>query len=356
VGYKVGLFKFVLDEFEIRIKFQVQQRGPLLCSDQRDRCWRDSYRIDAPFWFAELSNPIEDVVKSKEKICFAKDPEKLLQQAIVKFVQESSSDYRKVDGGKYFDSPLVGFASANDPLFKQYRKIIGRFHFTRQDIFDLTFGKSNRKKELSVSSWVLPICEDTRKANRKEDKYPFQIWSHTRYFGEPFNLKLRNHVVSLLQRRGYKSVAPTNSRHFKHHMRSPKVGVTSNWSERHAAYACDLGTFALCDGFITPKGKAVRLGTAVTDLVLKPSRRPYPHHQVNCLYFYNKTCKVCAIRCPRGAVTSTGHNKNKCYDYMENVCHPARMAEYGVEITGCGLCQTQVPCEFQIPKPIQEYI
>jgi ferredoxin len=285
---------------------------------------------------------------------FNSDPENFIRQAIAKFVQESSFNHRKVGGGRYFDSPLVGFASANDPLFKQYKKIIGRFHFTPQDIFDLTFGKRDPKKELSVISWVLPICEDTRKANRKEDKYPSLLWSHTRYFGEPFNVKLRNHVVSLLKRKGYKAVAPTNSPHFKHHMYSPKVGFTSNWSERHAAYACGLGTFALCDGFITPKGKAMRLGTVVTDLVLKASGRPYRHHHANCLYYFNKTCRVCATRCPASAITSKGHDKDKCYEYMHDVCRPAKGTEYGVEITGCGLCQTRVPCEFQIPKPIQK--
>ena len=293
-------------------------------------------------------------MKSKPAVYFAKEPEKFIEQAIAKFVDESSSNHRNVDGGRYFDSPLVGFASGNDPLFKEYKKIIGRFCFSPREIFDLTFGKSDRKRELSVISWVLPICEDTRKRNRKEDKYPSRLWSHTRYFGEQFNNKLRNHVVSLLKRRGYKAVAPTNSPYFKHHMHSRKVGFTSNFSERHAAYACGLGTFGFCDGFITPRGKAMRLGTVVTDLVLKSSGKPYPHHHANCLYYFNKTCKVCAMRCPSGAITSKGHDKDKCYDYMHNVCRPARIAEYGVEITGCGLCQTKVPCEFEIPKPIQK--
>jgi epoxyqueuosine reductase len=293
-------------------------------------------------------------MKSKERIYLAKDPEKFLQEAIAKFVLESSSNHRKVDGARYFDSPLVGFASAHDPLFKQYKKIIGRFHFTPQEIFDLTFGKTGRKKGLSVISWVLPISEDTRRDNRKEDTYPSLLWSHTRYFGEPFNVKLRNHVVSLLKQKGYKAVAPTNSPYFKHHMHSSRVGFTSNWSERHAAYACGLGTFGLCDGFITPRGKAMRLGTVVTDLVLKPSDKPYPHSHANCLYYFNKTCKVCAMRCPSGAITSSGHDKDKCYDYMHNVCRPVKMVGYGVEITGCGLCQTKVPCEFEIPKPLQK--
>lgn len=293
-------------------------------------------------------------MKSKSRVCFAKEPEKFIEQAIGKFVDESSSNRRKVDGGRYFDSPLVGFASANDPLFKQYKKIIGRFHFSPQDIFDLTFGKSDRQRELSVISWVLPISQDTRKANYRQDKYPSLLWSHTRYFGEPFNVKLRNHVVSLLKRRGYNAVAPTNSPHFKHHMHSPKVGFTSNFSERHAAYACGLGTFGFCDGFITQKGKAMRLGTVVTDLVLKPSDKPYHNYHANCLHYFNRTCRVCVKRCPSGAITSKGHDKDKCYGYMHNVCRPAKVVEYGVEITGCGLCQTKVPCEFEIPKLIQK--
>jgi len=293
-------------------------------------------------------------MKSQKGISFAKDPKTYIQEAINEFVQESRYNRRKVDGGKYFDLPLVGFGSGNDPLFKQYKKIIGRFHFTPRDIFDLTFGKSDFGKELSVISWALPISEDVRKANRKEDRYPSLLWSHTRYFGETFNEKLRDHVVSLLKRKGYKAVAPTNSPYFKHHMHSPKVGFTSNWSERHAAYVCGLGTFALCDGFITPIGKAMRLGSVVTDLALKPSDKPYPRHHGNCLYYFNGTCKVCATRCPCGAITSKGHDKDKCYDYMHNVTLPTKNAEYGVGIAGCGLCQTKVPCEFEIPKPIQK--
>lgn len=294
-------------------------------------------------------------MKSRETTLFAKHPEKVIEKAIVKFVQESSSNRRKVDGGRYFGLPLVEFASADDPLFKEYKKAFGRFHLSPKDIFDLTFGKSDRNKELSVISWILPISEDTRKANRKATKFPSLLWSHTRYFGEPFNSKLRDHVVSLLKRKGYKALAPTKSPHFIHHMHAPRVGFTSNFSERHAAYACGLGTFGLCDGFITPKGKAVRVGVVVTDLVLKPSDKPYAYHHGNCLYYFNRTCKVCATRCPAGAITSKGHDKDKCFDFMHNVSRPANSAKYGVKITGCGLCQTKVPCEFQIPKLIQKY-
>ncbi len=57
-------------------------------------------------------------MRSKPSVYLAKEPEKFIEQAITKFVQESSFNRRKVDGGRYFDPPLVGFASANDPLFQ----------------------------------------------------------------------------------------------------------------------------------------------------------------------------------------------------------------------------------------------
>jgi epoxyqueuosine reductase QueG len=288
-----------------------------------------------------------------KRITFDRNPEKFIERTIANFVQKSHANRRKVDAGKYWEAPLVGFAWGKDPFFKQYKKIIGKFHFTPQEIFELTFGKGNQPKELSVISWVLPASEDIRKSNRKESKYPSLLWAHARDFGEQFNVKLRNHVVSLLRKKGFKAVAPMNSPYWRR-LRSPKVGLTSSWSERHVAYACGLGAFGLSDGLITAKGKAMRVGSVVTDLPLKPSEKIYPHHRANCLYFFNHTCKTCAVRCPAGAITPKGHDKDKCFEYSYGVALRDKKAEYGVKITGCGLCQTKVPCEFEIPKLIQK--
>lgn len=291
-------------------------------------------------------------MEERERITFNKDPEDFIEKAITKFVRDHPANRRKVDGGRYWDTPLVGFASGEDPLFKQYKKIIGKFHFTPKEIFDLVFGKGKARGELSVISWILPVSEDIRKSNRRENKFPSLLWAHTRDFGEQFNVTLRSHLVTLLQRRGYRAVAPMNSPHWKR-LKSPRVGWASNWSERHAAYACGLGAFGLSDGLITAKGKAMRVGSVVTDLFLIPSNKIYPHHRANCLYYFNKTCRACADRCPAGAITEKGHDKNKCeaYFYSENFLNKKK--EYGVKIAGCGLCQTKVPCEFEIPRLIQ---
>jgi len=288
-----------------------------------------------------------------KKPSFSKDPEKFIEKAVIQFTQKSPANRRKVDGGRYWDQPLVGFASGDDPLFRQYKKIIGRYHFTPKEIFELTFGKGQRPKQISVISWVLPASEDIRKSNRKEDRYPSLLWAHARNFGEQFNVRLRDHVVAVLKNKGHQAVAPMNSPHWRP-LKSPKIRHTSNWSERHVAYACGLGAFGLSDGFITPKGKAIRLGSVVTNLPLRPSRRRFPHPYFNCLYYFNQTCRRCAERCPTGAITARGHDKDKCCEYLDNGIDKAKTKEYGVTTAGCGLCQTKVPCEFEIPKLIQK--
>ncbi len=300
--------------------------------------------------------PLSGEYEVMNRITFGRNPEEFIKKAVIRFTQNSSSNRRKVDGGKYWEIPLIGFASGNDPLFNQYKKIIGKFHLTPREVFELTFGKRRQPEALSVISWVLPTSEDIRMSNRKEVNYPSLLWAHTRDFGEEFNIKLRNYVVSQLKKRGYRAVAPMNAS-FWRRLRSPRVGLASNWSERHVAYACGLGAFGLSDGLITMKGKAMRVGSVVTDLVLKPSEKLFPHHQANCLYYFNGTCQKCAGRCPAGAITEKGHDKEKCFEYTYGVVMRDKKTEYGVKIAGCGLCQTKVPCEFEIPKLIQkEYL
>ena len=119
-------------------------------------------------------------------------------------------------------------------------------------------------------------------------------------------------------------------------------------------YAAGLGTFGLSDGFITPRGIAMRCGSVVTNLPLAVTPRDYTSHTANCLYLSEGTCGVCAERCPAGAITREGgHDKLKCQEFTYGTLRPL-FAEYGVEGErgagiGCGLCQTGVPCEAGIP-------
>lgn len=186
-------------------------------------------------------------MKDLKRIQFSQILREFLKDAVIRFAGESLANRRKVGRGRYWDKPLVGFASGDDPLFKQYKKIIGEFHFTPHEIFEETFGRDRKAKNLTVISWILPAFEDIRESNRNEAKYPSLLWAHARDFGEEFNIKLRNYLVTLLEKKGFRAVAPMNSPYFRW-VRSPKTGLASVWSERHAVYAAGLGTFVVSWG------------------------------------------------------------------------------------------------------------
>ena len=253
------------------------------------------------------------------------------------------------DNDIIFDEPLVQFADGDDPIFTEYKTIIDPTHLTPREALAKAYDKDpeNLPQKLSVISWILPITEKTRIANRRETRAPSRLWSHTRWFGEIFNNDMRDHVTNLLTEAGYMVTAPMKSPYFQI-LRSDK-GMASNWSERHVAYAAGLGTFSLSDGFITEGGIAHRCGSAVTDMALPASPRTATGPYTNCLTYVNEKCGKCIERCPAGAITDKGHDKVKCGGYLRELGYnPEQFRKrYDLEksVAGCGLCQTKVPCE-----------
>ncbi len=249
---------------------------------------------------------------------------------------------------KIFDEPLIKYADSEDELFIQYKKIIGIVHMMPREALAAAYNikPESLPHRLSVISWILPIAENIRKSNRKEKLQPSRLWSYTRWYGEKFNEALREYVIKMLNDKGYKATAPGIGSHFKQY--NNEKGPYSNWSERHIAYAAGLGTFSLSDGFITEKGIAHRCGSVVTDMILTPSTRSANTPYANCTFYVNGSCKACIARCPAGAITEAGHDKIKCLEFQIREFAGLR-ENLKVGITGCGLCQTKVPCEFKNP-------
>jgi epoxyqueuosine reductase QueG len=262
---------------------------------------------------------------------------------------------RDEDAEPYFDTPLVGFASADDVLFTRYKSIIGPFHWTPSEVLAQAYGRESCKAK-SVICWVLPITEKTRLSNREEEQYPSRKWARTRNYGELFNDVVRKTVVDLITRQGGCAAAPMLLDEWTR-VDDPVIGWASTWSERHAAYTAGLGTFSLNDGFITSRGIAHRIGSVVTDVFLEPSDQPYGNYQENCPTCRGIECGVCIERCPVKAISLNGHDKALCEEYTYGPPFKELSHKYDARHVGCGLCQTDVPCEnkipdsrFQIPK------
>ena len=250
---------------------------------------------------------------------------------------------------KAWANPLVGFSRGDDPLYETYKEVVGPFHWTPWEIFTQTFpGTPVEPAELTVICWVLPQTEATKADNRRQTTYPAERWARARIFGEQVNARLRRHVVEALKEAGYPAVASLLSPQWQWRD-SERYVFSSTWSERHAAYASGLGTFGLCDGLITPVGKAVRVGSVVARMQIPPTPRPYEAHRAYCLFFSHGICGRCMARCPVGAITEAGHDKVACSRHLKPATEEFVRANYGFDGYGCGLCQTGVPCESEIP-------
>jgi len=247
-----------------------------------------------------------------------------------------------------WDDALVGFASGADPIWQQYKEYVGPFHWTPWEVFAQHCpGESAGAEELTVVSWVLPQREAVRKANRRAKKYPSEEWARIRVYGEEFNAALRRRVADRLKQVGHAAIAPMLAPNWTV-VKSERFSYASSWSERHAAHAAGLGTFGLCDGLITARGKAMRVGSVVAKISIQPTPRPYSNHRAYCLFFADGTCGKCIDRCPARAITKAGHDKEKCRQHLARSREYVKKT-YKFEGYGCGLCQVGVPCEAHIP-------
>ena len=247
-------------------------------------------------------------------------------------------------GVPLFDEPLLAAADASDPLFTGlFREdgVIGP-HF-RAPAEWLPGARS-------VLSFFLPFSEAVRASNRipagaagAHSRCCSDLWLHGRIEGQRFLSALSEAVCSFLREEGFEAVAPSNSPDFR------TVGpYSSNWSERHVAYAAGLGTFGLSRGLITRKGMAGRFGSVVTNAALPVTERPYSGP-----FDYCTLCGACQRRCPVGAIDAArGFADGKDQVLCGGFVHDGTLPPHGprrVVRYGCGRCQVGVPCEHGIP-------
>ena len=240
-------------------------------------------------------------------------------------------------GMPIFDEPLMGCASGDDPYFEEAKKpnIIGP-HFMSPGEW--------LPGARTVVSLFLPFTKQIREANRAAMDWPADEWLHGRIEGQAFVVSVCRFAEELLQKAGHSALVPALDPRLGRgpspiNDKKEQAYHTSNWSERHVAYAAGLGTFGLSAGLITKRGVAGRFASIITDAAFERDPRPYTG-----VYDYCSSCYACAENCPAGAITK---EQGKLH-YPCSVFLDATGKKFAPRY-GCGKCQVGVPCEDRAP-------
>jgi len=259
---------------------------------------------------------------------------------------------------RIYEAPLIGFVHGDDPLFDDFKRIIGPHHLTPAEIMAWQARNQGvaapKPEDISVVCLIMPFTKATIDDNARQERWLAERWAQSRLLGEIFSQTVVREMVALLMSKGILAVAPDATPLFRK-QRYPTVGWASPWSHRHIAYAAGLGTFGLHDFLITEKGSAHRIASFVVNLRLEPNRSRSEDIHAHCLHYQGKTCTACIKRCPVRAITGAGgHDKEACAErckrsiaYVNNNFH--------IFIYGCGLCSTGVPCATGIPQLLRPH-
>ncbi len=259
------------------------------------------------------------------------------------YISKEEANDESIIGLRLYEIPLIAYADVKDELFKTMQKpeAVGpQFMLPNEWLEDAT----------TVISFFLPFTDEVKKSNYSNDGIPSNPWLYGRVEGQRFVMQFSNYLKEVLESNGYKAVVPAADERFcaiqipseKQEGLWKEAAFTSNWSERHVAFICGLGTFGLSKGLITAKGMAGRFGSIITNAPFEFTKRLYTE-----IYEYCTNCGACMRRCPAQAISmETGKDHVKCSAFV---------SETGKKYApryGCGKCQVRVPCESKIPKKI----
>lgn len=256
------------------------------------------------------------------------------------YVSESMALTPEDVGKRLYDDPIIAIGSADDPMWEDMKapQAVGTLFRTPKEW--LPQGRC-------VVSYFAPFSDFVVEGNKKDRIEVGNGWLYARVEGQAFLTEINHFLEQWFESQGVKALSPYASEEFKYvfeagscdDIADKSLSFTSNWSERHVAFICGLGTFGLSKGLITRRGVAGRFGSVIVDAPLEVTPRPYTE-----IYEYCTMCGAC-MRCPGEAITlAEGKSHTLCSAYVNTM-----RVKYAPRF-GCGKCQVNVPCERGIPK------
>ncbi|MGB9939901.1 epoxyqueuosine reductase [Methanosarcina sp.] len=219
-----------------------------------------------------------------------------------------------------YREPLIGYASVDDPIFDEMKEIIGPCNLHPGEVLP---------EAKTVVSFFLPFEENLVKRNWKS-LGPVKEWIQAKGETDRLITKINETLKAELAKEGISAVVPEVIFDYKN------KGFDVSWSHRSAAYAAGLGTFGIHQMLITKAGCAGRFGSLVISAKIPPTPRPAEEF---CRYKKVEKCLICVDRCPAGALTATGFDKEKCFKLLKENAK----AFPELNQLACGKCATG-PC------------
>jgi len=230
-------------------------------------------------------------------------------------------------------APLIGVASASNPLFES---------FGRDEIIGSQWRRPQEwmPEAKSVVAFFFPVSEEIRARHRAATTATNEAWTYG--YGKHGQLvdAFLSGMTAELEGQGVRTFIPTKDPSFKIETQSVMNGgkedlhFSTSWSNRHVAFAAGLGTFGIHRHLITSKGCSGVLASMILDCEMEPSVADYKSPYDNCIH-----CGACVRRCPAGAITLENlRNLKECRTYAATL---RSKDDPGY----CGKCLAGIPCE-----------
>lgn len=230
------------------------------------------------------------------------------------------------DENGFYREPLVGFSSADDPLYTGIKETVGDFHLYPQDILP---------EVKTVISFFIPFSQKVVQANRAVWPEVAKKWVLSYHDCNSLINKISEQLAQSLREKGYAAGTVVSTGSFD------TERMVASWSHRSAAYIAGLGSFGLNRLLITEKGCAGRYGTVFASAEIAPTPRTGKEY---CLYKTKGTCRYCVEKCPIHALSLDSQKDMQRRPCMEQCEIPS---EYrgGLGAECCGKCGVG-PCAY----------
>ncbi|MDQ0204817.1 epoxyqueuosine reductase [Pectinatus haikarae] len=216
-----------------------------------------------------------------------------------------------------YREPIIGYAAADDPLYATLDDKIGARQFHPKEMLP---------DAKTVIVYFIPFPLSLIHAIRQK-QHIVPMWSQ--YYDTTNELleKIGKNILIKMSALNIKGAMDPPTENFD------SISLTGHWAHKASAVIAGIGTFGLNHLLITRLGTAGRLGSVIINAAIPPSTRPSSSY---CLYYKSGKCRVCAEKCPSGALTEEFFDRFRCNAYLDG--KNIRDDQQGCPVCSSGPC------------------